>query len=127
MRALSQYWAQEESELSLTEGDHLQVRFKDVVSGWWEGVCVSSANPDCIGGYGWFPSNFVAVVRGLYAIEEAEEGNETPTPRMGTPMSKGRTPISGSESMMSSLPSDQSESEAALFASPASENAFYKN
>eukprot|EP00948_MAST-09A_sp_MAST-9A-sp1_P003032 g3032.t1 len=96
VRALSQYFAQEESELSLNEGDQLQVRYKDVLSGWWEGVCVSSTFPDSIGCYGWFPSNFVALVRELYPIVEAED-DWVDSPSMGTPLSE--------------LPSEKSEND----------------
>lgn len=63
VRALADYSAQDDNELSLYENDTIHVLRKDP-SGWWEG--------DCNGRVGWFPSNFVHIKYDLYTIEECD-------------------------------------------------------
>lgn len=52
-KATFSYDAENEDELSITEGDIINV-IAQIEGGWWEG--------ECNGRSGWFPSNFVVEV-----------------------------------------------------------------
>jgi hypothetical protein len=62
--------AQDESQLSLKQGDIIQV-ISRLKSGWWDGVCN--------GNRGWFPSNYVQDID----ISQVQGGNMMPPQDMG--------------------------------------------
>jgi serine/threonine protein kinase len=78
VRVVSDYAAQGEGEMSIEEGERLNVLRKDP-SGWWEGQSEDGSR------LGWFPSNFCVRLYELYTIQEGD------TPRTET----GRTEATG--------------------------------
>ncbi|CEI90096.1 Putative Cell division control protein [Rhizopus microsporus] len=54
VRAVYPYYSEEKSSLSFKKGDYIDVLAK-LDSGWWDGVCN--------GERGWFPSNYVELVK----------------------------------------------------------------
>ena len=66
VRVVADYEARDGSELSIRQGELVQVIRKDP-SGWWEG------RNEVSGEVGWFPSNFAHAKHEMWTIEESED------------------------------------------------------
>eukprot|EP01114_Cavostelium_apophysatum_P020835 TRINITY_DN7092_c0_g2_i1.p1 TRINITY_DN7092_c0_g2~~TRINITY_DN7092_c0_g2_i1.p1 ORF type:complete len:466 (+),score=170.66 TRINITY_DN7092_c0_g2_i1:344-1741(+) len=90
-KALFDYDAEEENELSFKENDVITVARIDE-SGWWEGTCG--------GRFGMFPGNYVELIE-----EKAEQAKPLPTPAASSPVkqtSKPASPQNGSSAPVNS-------------------------
>ena len=69
VRVLADYEKRDESEMSIHEGELIQVIRQDS-SGWWEGKREGEEE------VGWFPSSYGEAYHEMWSIEETEDGDE---------------------------------------------------
>ena len=70
VRVLADYDKRDDSEMSIYEGELIQVIRKDS-SGWWEGKREGDDN------VGWFPSSYGEAYHEIWSIEEDENDSDT--------------------------------------------------
>ena len=68
-KALEDYTAQDETQLSLKKGALVSVTYMDEASGWWEGtVSIKGQGKQS----GWFPADYVKLMSKAGPKKEAE-------------------------------------------------------